>query len=72
MQFYTTNSDLKASVIERFNRTIKEKMWRYFTFKNNHKYIDILDQLLESYNNSYHRSIKTKPSSVNTSNENKI
>lgn len=72
VKFYTTNSSLKASVIERFNRTIKEKMWRYFTFKNNFKYIDILNQLVDSYNNSYHRSIKTKPSAVNISNEKKI
>src|SRR6218665_2678621 len=36
IRFYTTeNSDTKASVVERFNRTFK-KMWKYFTYKNSH------------------------------------
>lgn len=72
IKIYSTNSELKASVVERFNRTIKEKMWRYFTFKNNQKFIDILNDLVFSYNNTYHRSIKTKPSLVTAKNENKI
>ena len=29
--FSTENDDIKASVVERFNRTLKSKMWRYFT-----------------------------------------
>lgn len=69
VHFFVTNSETKASVIERFNRTLKNKMFRYFTHKNTHKYIDILPDLLKSYNNSYHRSIKMKPSQVNKSNE---
>jgi hypothetical protein len=60
--FYYVNSELKASVIERFNRTIKEKIYKYFTLKNTERYIDILDTLIQTYNNSYHRSIKTSPS----------
>ena len=67
-----TNSEMKASVIERFNRTLKEKMWRYFTFSKNKKYIDILDDLVYSYNNTYHRSIKTTPNKVNSKNESQI
>jgi len=48
VDFFTTNSEMKASVVERFNRTLKERMWRYFTFKNTHKYIDILaDHIIE-------------------------
>ena len=40
-------------------------MWRYFSFANTDHYIDILDDLGERYNNSYHRSIKMKPVDVN-------
>jgi hypothetical protein len=56
-------------------------MYRYFTFNNSqqlksnlHKkrYLDVLDKLVESYNNSYHRSIKTKPILVNKNNEKKV
>lgn len=72
IHFYTTNSELKASVVERFNRTLKEKMWRYFTFKKNNKYIDILKDLIYSYNHTYHRTIQTKPVLVNKKIESKI
>ncbi len=72
IHFYTTNSELKASVVERFNRTLKEKMWRYFTHKKNNKYIEVLQDLVNSYNNTYHRTIKTKPLLVTTKNEQKI
>lgn len=44
-------------------------MFRYFTFSKNKKYIDVLASLVKNYNNSYHRIIKTNPSSVNKSNE---
>lgn len=64
IQIITSKTRLKAAVIERFNRTIRAKMFRVFTFRKNKKYIDILDKLVESYNNSYHRSIKTTPNSV--------
>jgi hypothetical protein len=66
------NSEIKASVIERFNRTLKEKMYRYFTSANTRQYLDILDKIINTYNNSYHRSIRTTPSKVNSKNEPKI
>ena len=59
---------MKASIVERFNRTLKERMWRYFTYSKDYKYIDILDDLVNSYNNTYHRSIKCIPNSVNKKN----
>ncbi len=70
--FFTTRSDMKASVVERFNRTLKTKMWRYFTARNTYRYIDVLKDLLFSYNNSNHRSIVIAPSSVTKENENVI
>lgn len=72
IKLLATNSIHKASIVERFNRTLKEKMWRVFTFNKNNKYINILQQLVTSYNNSYHRSIKAIPAKVNKSNEKEI
>jgi len=72
IKLYFINSETKAAIVERFNRTIKERMWRYFTYSNTYKYIDILSDLINSYNNTYHRSIKTKPILVNKTNENQI
>jgi len=66
IRFYTSdNYDIKAAVVERFNRTLKTKMYKYFTFKN----IDVLQDLVDSYNATYHRSIGMAPNEVNATNE---
>ena len=59
INFYTTeNDDVKAIVVERFNRTLKSKMWKYFTYKSIHQYVDVLNDLLHSYNNTYYGTMK--------------
>ena len=68
IKLFTTNSERKASIVERFNRTLKELMFKYFTKNNTRRYIDILQQLVGKYNNSYHRSIKMKPREVTKDN----
>ena len=68
IHFFTTNSELKASVVERLNRILKIRMWKYFTAKNNRVYIDILQDIVHGYNNSYHRSIGRAPASVSLAN----
>jgi hypothetical protein len=59
--WFSTDSEFKASIVERFNRTLKTKMWKYFTQVGNRKWIDIVDDLVYNYNNSFHRSIKMTP-----------
>lgn len=66
---FSTANETKASVVERFNRTLKSNMWRYLTSVNSRKYINVIDELINTYNNTYHRSIKTTPASVNKDNE---
>ena len=61
VELYHTFNEGKAVVIERFNRTLKEKMWRYFTETKNNKYLDILPKLLHNYNNTIHSTIKMTP-----------
>ena len=70
--FNTQNNEIKAAVVERLNRTIKERLWRYFTFKNTLRYTDILQDLLDSYNHSFHSSIEEKPVNVTVENQEKI
>lgn len=53
----TQNPDVKAAVVERVNRTLKTRMWRYLTYKNTYRYIDVLDKLVRAYNSSQHRSL---------------
>ena len=51
-------------MVERFNRTLKIRMWKYFTAKNSCVYIDILQDIVHGYNNSYYRSIVQATASV--------
>ena len=67
IEFFTTNSEMKAAIVERFNRTLKTKMWKYFTAQNTRRYVDVLQSLVNGYNQSYHRSIKMKPVDVRKS-----
>jgi len=46
IDFFTTNSEMKASIVEIFNRTLKERMWIYFIYKNTYRYVDILPDLM--------------------------
>ena len=60
-------------MIERLNRTIKEKMFKYFCHNNTRKYIDALVLLVDQYNNTIHSSIKmTSIEASREENENKV
>ena len=67
--FTSENDDVKCSIVERLNRTIKARMWRYFTKKGGKRYVEILPKLMKSYNNSFHSSIKRAPIEVDKDNE---
>ena len=47
--------------MERWNRTMKNLMWKYFTANNTQKYIDVLPDMVEKYNNTYHQLTMLKP-----------
>ena len=61
VELYSTENEEKSSVVERWIRTMKEKMWKYFTDNNTNVYIDILPDLVEDYNQTRHSSIKMTP-----------
>ena len=61
VEMYSVYNEGKAVGVERFNCTMKERMWRYFSANNTHRYYDILDTLISSYNAKYHRSIQVSP-----------
>lgn len=69
---YSTHSDKKASIVERFNRTLKNKMWKWFTANGKYTWLNILPNLLRKYNNTVHRTIKMKPIDVNKNNEKEV
>ena len=59
--YSTNNSEIKSAVIERFNRTFKNMMYKKFTENNNTIFYNILDELVNNYNNKYHSTIKMTP-----------
>ena len=69
VKIYHTNSHLKAVVIERFNRSLRELMMKEFVKNNNTIWYNILQKLIKIYNNRYHSTIKMKPIQVNKNNE---
>lgn len=58
----------KEAIAERFIRTIKDRIWRYFTATNSTRYIDVLQDLLHSYNHTVHRTIRRRPVDVTIKN----
>ena len=58
---YSTQNEEKSCVVERFNRTLKSMIWKYFTANNTRRYVDVLGELVNRYNNTKHSSIKMTP-----------
>lgn len=69
---YNTYSTMKAAIAERVIRTLKEKLFKYFTLNGTHKWIDVLPEIVLQYNNTKHRTIKMPPSKVTKNNEAQI
>ena len=61
VELYSTENEEKSCAIERFNRTIKEKIFKYFAANNTRKYVNVLELLVDQYNNTIHSSIKMTP-----------
>ncbi len=64
---FATASDVKASVIERFNRTLRDRSSWFLMAVNSKRYYDILQDLID--NASYHKRIKMRPLDVHKENE---
>ena len=61
IKLYHTENEEKSSVVERWNRTMKTRMWKMFTTNNSTVYWDKLDKLVNDYNSTKHSSIKITP-----------
>lgn len=67
--FTSHDDNVKCAIVERFNRTLKDKMFKYFTAIGRKRYIDKLQDFLSSYNHAKHRSIKMRPIDVTLDND---
>lgn len=63
--FYKADSH-KLGIINRFHRTIKEKLERYFIANNTVKWIDVIDKIIYNYNHTFHSGIQIEPYKVNS------
>lgn len=64
IRHYHTWSIKKASIVERVQRTLRNRLGKIWEQRGNHQWIDVLPDITESYNNSIHRSIGMKPNDV--------
>ena len=72
VELFSTHSETKAALIERWNRTLKSKMYRYFTRTRTLEFLDVLPELVEAYNSAKHRVLKLAPKDVNKNNEKEV
>ena len=64
IEMYSTYNEGKAVVAERFIRTLKKKIFKHMTAVLKNVYFDVLDDIVNKYNNTAHTSIKMKPIDV--------
>ena len=64
---YSTHNEGKSVAAERFIRTLKNRIYKHMTSISKNVYIDELDDIINEYNNTYHRTIKMKPIGVKDS-----
>ena len=69
---YSVYSDKKAAIVERFNRTLKTRMFRHFTASGSYRWVDALQNLIDGYNKTEHSSTTFAPNEVNKRNENLV
>ena len=70
---FSTEQDVKAQIVERFNRTFKEMVHRYFTHLGTLRYVEDLQSFVRVYNNRAHRSLGGRtPSRINKRNEKQV
>lgn len=72
ISFYFTFQTTKASMAERFLRTLKLRLWKQFTMRGSYKWIDILQSTIDDYNHTKHRTIGMAPSNVGKIHEKRL
>ena len=69
---FTTHNEKQANYVERLIKTIKNKIRRYMSEKRTERYIDVLKNIVISYNNTWHSGIQSEPINVTKENERKL
>ncbi|XP_053402652.1 uncharacterized protein LOC128557979 [Mercenaria mercenaria] len=72
VKYFPTQNETKASTSERAILTIKSKLYRYFTHKDSYSYLPVLQDIANSYDHTYHRTIGMSPSEVTDTNQEEV
>ena len=64
IKIHSTYNVGKSVVAERFIRTLKNKIFKHMTAISKNVYFDVLNDIVDKYNNTVHRTIKIKPIEV--------
>ena len=64
IEMYSTHNEGKSVVAERLIKTLKNKIYKHMTYIGKNVYFDVLDDIVDEYNNTVHSSIKMKPKDV--------
>ncbi|WAR31851.1 YMD3-like protein, partial [Mya arenaria] len=72
VHYFPTQNETKASTSERAILTIKQKLYRYFNHKDSYNYISVLQNIADSYNHTYHRTIDMRPADVKENNQEEV
>ena len=64
IEMYSTHNEGKSVVAERFIRTLKNKIFKHMTAISKNIYFDVLDDIVNKWNNTIHRTIKMTPIDV--------
>ena len=70
--FTSENYDIKASVVERFNRTLQVKLYRWFTKTKTFNWVTVIQSMVDGYNDTTHSSIGMPPKEVNNKNQEQV
>ena len=69
---YSSYTVKKASIAERVIRTLKNRLYENFSHRGKYKWVDVLPEITEKYNETVHRTIGIEPSRVTKKNEKNI
>jgi hypothetical protein len=61
------NSDVKFAVVEMVHRNIRDKLYKYFSYKNTYRYVDVLEKFVDAYNHSFHSTTGMAPAKIGVS-----
>ena len=72
IQHFASESEHNTAVVERFNQTIKIRIWPYLSDRGTLRSVDIIQELVDAYKTSRHRSTGMSPADVQKKDENRL